>query len=122
MEIDIKKLCKDETFKQQFSDFINEIIVGDMEESFMEIWNECNRDVSDFVDVVVYIMKDTATSKEGLDMANILAHKMSEDDPSIRLDFKLTWMELMMDEDFAELLALNVLHKLDDTICIEDYL
>lgn len=122
MEIDIKELCNDEAFKQQFSDFINELIVGDMEEAFMEIWNECNRDVSDFVDVVVYIMKDTSTSKEGLGMANIMAHEMSEDDPSIRLDFKLTWMELMMDEDFAKLLALNVLHKLDDTICIEDYL
>ena len=79
--------------------------------------HEC---IPDILEVMVHTLREAFKTKEGnlafQDTASMI------EDPSIRLDYKLSFFEMLFDDEMAKCVILLMLSAVDDTICIEDYL
>ena len=99
----------------------NEFMDDEMKSSFETMLDiGGHKCIPDILEVMVPCLRKAFKTKEG-NMAFQETASMIED-PSIKLDYKLSFFEMLFDDEMAKCLILLILSAVDDTICIEDYL
>ena len=105
--------------KEYLIEQLDGFISDDFRSSIKKRLDDCGYNIPLVVEAGVNEIREVMRTKEG-QMAFQKATSYQED-PSIGLEQKLNCLELIFDDKLAAFVILLMLHIVDDTICIEDY-